>query len=256
MNVARRSLAGVPRLRGLSVLASFALHAGLGYCVLAQASAPTVEQQPESVQLEFTVSAPEPEPESEPAPQPEPEVKPLPAPQPPTPAPKPEAQPPAPAPLSGENLDSPSSDSFSVPVADGRSTSEPIRTPPVRAPLPTGTATSPAPRPSPPRPKPVEVVPLRSLAHKPKPPSLAASLAANFPPGARAQGIAGSARVRLRIEPSGVARVIAVQSESATGFGAACQRTVAGSRWSPPRDGDGRAVATLVTYVCQFRVDS
>ena len=39
------------------------------------------------------------------------------------------------------------------------------------------------------------------------------------------------------------------------GFGAACEQTLRGSRWSPPYDREGRAVSTFINYTCRFNVE-
>jgi hypothetical protein len=50
-------------------------------------------------------------------------------------------------------------------------------------------------------------------------------------------------------------RQASVLDESSPGFGEACRRTVTGSRWSPPRDRQGRKVATEIRYTCRFVVE-
>ena len=101
-----------------------------------------------------------------------------------------------------------------------------------------------------------KLVPLADLSRKPRAPHLNGALRANYPSAARAQGLAGSARVRVRIGPDGVARGARVISESAAGFGDACRRTVEGSRWGAPLDARGRAVSTTIVYRCRFRVQA
>jgi hypothetical protein len=103
-------------------------------------------------------------------------------------------------------------------------------------------------------PPPVEVVPAKDLATKPTPPALNTSLVANYPVLAKQQGLAGSAKLLVRVDSDGVVRQCTIQSESSAGFGAACRRTLLGSRWSPPRDRLGNAVVTQVYYTCDFRV--
>jgi hypothetical protein len=61
--------------------------------------------------------------------------------------------------------------------------------------------------------------------------------------------------VEARIEPDGRVRSVTLAGESFAGFGDACKKTLIGSRWSPPRDHDGRAVATRIRYTCRFMVD-
>jgi TonB family protein len=106
-----------------------------------------------------------------------------------------------------------------------------------------------------PLPPPVPVVPVKDLASKPTPPVLNTSLLANYPALAKRQGLAGSAKLLVRIDPDGVVRQCTVRSESNPDFGAACRRTLLGSRWSPPRDRLGNAVVTQVYYTCDFRVN-
>jgi TonB family protein len=106
-----------------------------------------------------------------------------------------------------------------------------------------------------PLPPPIEVVPLKDLATKPRPPALNASLVANYPPLAKRQGLAGNAKLLVRIDADGVVRQCTVQSASSAEFGAACRQTLLGSRWSTPRDRLGKAVVTQVHYTCDFRVN-
>jgi TonB family protein len=93
------------------------------------------------------------------------------------------------------------------------------------------------------------------LSERPRPPALAGLLRENYPEAARQRGLRGSASLRARIEADGVIRNARVLSESSAGFGAACRRTVLGSRWSAPRDKNGGAVATEIVYTCHFEVD-
>ena len=72
---------------------------------------------------------------------------------------------------------------------------------------------------------------------------------------ARARGVSGTASVRARIGADGRAHSLRVVSESFSGFGDACRRTLAGSRWSPPKDRAGNAVATEIAYTCRFVVE-
>jgi hypothetical protein len=52
-----------------------------------------------------------------------------------------------------------------------------------------------------------------------------------------------------------VVRAARVMNESFGGFGEACRRTLAGSRWSPPRDASGKPVSTEVSYTCRFEIE-
>jgi len=210
------------------------------------------------------------------------DVKPLPA---PAPSPEPAAPPPIPAPavtphvmsrpapattvapaapvapaptapspaaaaldLSGVTLTNDTGAGFAMPLGDGSA----LRTASGasgRAPERTQNAATIAPTPGP------ELVRASDLSVHPVPPALAGLLRANYPEPARQRGLRGSASVRARIDADGVVRTGRVVSESSTGFGAACRRTVVGSHWSAPRDKDGRAVATEIVYTCRFEVD-
>jgi TonB family protein len=99
-------------------------------------------------------------------------------------------------------------------------------------------------------------VSLADLSSPPKPPpELADKLASFYPSDARARGISGKAVIKARISPEGRVRDMAVISESAPGFGAACEATLRDSEWSPPMDRDGRAVSTFISYTCRFDVE-
>lgn len=100
----------------------------------------------------------------------------------------------------------------------------------------------------------VEVVPAKDLATRPTPPALNVALLANYPPLAKQQGIAGHARLLVRIDADGVVRRCTIESASTPEFGVACRQTLLGSRWSTPRDRLGNAVTTQVYYTCDFRV--
>jgi TonB family protein len=98
------------------------------------------------------------------------------------------------------------------------------------------------------------VVGLGDLSRIPVAPDLSDKLAAAYPPDARARGLEGKAVVRARIAPDGRARDLTVISETARGFGAACEATLRGSEWSPPLDQSGGAVSTVINYTCRFTV--
>ncbi len=100
------------------------------------------------------------------------------------------------------------------------------------------------------------VVPPSSLARRPRAPGLDAELERQYPAEARRSGISGSAVLRVRILPDGRVGTVHVESESWTGFGPACERTVRASRWEPPIDRDGTPVTTEITYTCRFEVRS
>jgi TonB family protein len=100
-----------------------------------------------------------------------------------------------------------------------------------------------------------ELVASQDLSERPEPPALDAALRALYPEDARRRSVSGKASLRVRIDKDGRVRSASLLSESFPGFGAACQKAVLGSRWSPPRDRDGRAVQTEVRYTCSFVVD-
>ncbi len=151
--------------------------------------------------------------------------------------------------LSGVTLTNDSGAGFAMPVGDGSALHGPIglgarsaevtRSAPSAAPVSAG---------------PAWVAP-GDLSVPPVPPALAGLLRANYPEEARQRGLRGSARVRARVDSDGLVRLGHVVSETSPGFGAACRRTVVGSRWSAPRDKNGNAVATEIVYTCHFEVD-
>jgi TonB family protein len=104
-------------------------------------------------------------------------------------------------------------------------------------------------------PPPIPVTqPFAELSRKPAPPPLAAALQRNYPPAARRQGKSGEAKVRVWIDARGRAASVTVSSESSVGFGAACQRALLQSQWTPPLGPHGEPTATFVSYRCRFRV--
>lgn len=164
-------------------------------------------------------------------------------------APKPAAPAPAaePADFSGLTLTNEGA-GWSTPVGDGSPMTGPIvaRTAPqevVKAPrAQSGGGTG------------DRVIAVGDLSRPPKAPNLDAQLAANYPAEARAAGLGGTAVIRARILVDGRVGTTRVVSESAPGFGKACQRTLAGSRWQPPLDANQQAVATDLAYTCTFAV--
>lgn len=98
------------------------------------------------------------------------------------------------------------------------------------------------------------VVAAADLSHPPVPPDLADAVKQAYPAEARMKGIPGKSVVRVRIGPDGATSDTKIVSESASEFGAACQRALRGSKWSPPVDRQGRAVATVVNFTCRFEV--
>ena len=169
-------------------------------------------------------------------------------------APAPEKEPSkAPVDLSGVTLTNADGVGFAMPTGDGSERVGPL------GPLGPKPVTSAAPTPPPIRapvgPTAPEIVPSKDLSERPVPPSLDRALRAHYPDDARRRSISGSASLRVRIGADGRIREALVVSESFPGFGSACQKAVLGSRWSPPRDRDGRAVQTEVRYTCRFVVD-
>jgi outer membrane biosynthesis protein TonB len=203
---------------------------------------------------------PEPAPEPKPAPPPPPKAPPAPpkhapAPAAPSPALEPATKPPS---LAGTTLTAPGeSGAFAAPTGDGSSHEAPVVVAPPAPPAPPeprGAAPTARSVPAPRRAPAPATVPIQDLSRRPAPPSLAGVLAQNYPASLRSRGVGGQAVVRARVDADGRVRVGAVSSESEPGFGSACQRTLVGSRWTPPLDRAGRPVATWVRYTCRFRV--
>jgi protein TonB len=103
---------------------------------------------------------------------------------------------------------------------------------------------------------PPAVVGEASLSRKPVPPEgMDELLEQNFPPRARAQGVAGSARLRVTILADGRVGDTRILHESGDyGFGSACIKTLRVRRWQPPLDRSGAPVSTEITYTCEFEV--
>jgi protein TonB len=99
-------------------------------------------------------------------------------------------------------------------------------------------------------------VPPSSLARRPRAPGLDAELERHYPLDARRSGISGTASLRVRLLADGRVGEVHLVSESWTGFGLACERTVRAARWEPPIDREGTPVATEITYTCRFEVRS
>ncbi len=242
---------------------SVALH-GVAYASLTKRdSRPPVAIEVSTVS--FEVKAPPPLPEAPPtAPEPAstrsptPALEKIPSPKAPAPtpaqAPMPEQAPAAktaaaPLDLSGVTLTN-DSGGFAMPVGDGSALHGPIGLGSPRNALASPSAMSSAPVAAGPR-----LVAASDLSEHPRPPALEGLLRANYPEEARQRGLRGTASVRARIDADGVIRAVNVSHESNPGFGAACRRTVLGSRWSPPRAQNGDAVATEIVYTCHFEVD-
>lgn len=241
----------------IAVAVSLLAHLVAGRLVpKATPSAPAERRRVEFVTLPPVPPAPELAPP--PVPEPEPAAPPEPAEPSPPAAATPRAQP---RPLSGKTLTAEGpGPSFAAPEGDGSKHDAPIVVPPAPPAEPVAPRVAPAPPPPrtppppPPPPPPPAVVPLKDLSRKPAPPELVSLLARNYPDDARRRGVSGEATVRARIDADGRVRTASVSSESEPGFGAACQRALIGSRWTPPLDRDGRAVGTWVRYTCRFRV--
>jgi outer membrane biosynthesis protein TonB len=134
--------------------------------------------------------------------------------------------------------------SWSSPTGNGEAITGPIGGPASathRGPVRTATATE-------------RVVAVGDLSRPPRAPNLDAALAANYPSEARRAGTTGTAVIRARILADGRVGAMRVVSESAAGFGVACQRTLSGSHWEPPLDASSRPVITDISYTCTFAV--
>lgn len=244
------------RLMPATVVVSLLLH-GAAYASL-HAPAPLAQPPRQKTELRFdVVSQPKPAPEPPPpALEPEPPKaarksppkvaasapRPV-APEPPA-APPPEAPPSTGVTLAGDGT----GNAFSMPLGNGGAL-DPSARPHVPAPL-----NLPPPA-KPPVPAEPPLVAVGDLSAKPSPPSLGAALERNYPPDARRRGLSGAAKVRARIDADGVVRRVTLVEESGAGFGAACSRTLTGSRWAAPRDKSGRLVATEIRYTCRFVVE-
>lgn len=243
------------RLLPWTIVASFLLH-GVAYASLGRVPAVGRPEHRKTL-VRFEV-APPPAPPPPPAaeePKPEP-PKPKPRAPEPKAAPLPEVAPPPPATpqppvsegvtLAGDGT----GNAFSMPLGNGGAL-EPVR-PRVPAPVNVPAPVMPAPSPRVTEPP---VVAVGDLSSRPSPPSLGGALGRNYPADARQRGLSGSAKVRARIDPDGVVRKVSLLEESAAGFGAACSKTVNGSRWAAPKDKAGRSVATEIRYTCRFVVE-
>jgi protein TonB len=244
------------RLLPWTVAASLLLH-GVAFASLTAAPVAHDLAAHKKTQLRFdVVEQPKPKLLETPPPKPEPE-KPKARSHEPKTAPKPVASPapeltPEPPVNAGVTLAGDGTgNAFSMPLGAGGSL-EPTRTPtppPVNVPAPT----PPTPRPVPEGPR---LVAVGDLSARPSPPaSLGGALQRNYPSEARRQGVSGSAKVRARIDPDGLVRRVSLLEESAAGFGAACSRTLSGSRWAAPKDKAGHSVATEIRYTCRFVVN-
>jgi len=256
------------------LLLSFGLHAATVAVLPALEGMADRFRRREPVEVSVVVAEPEPPPEQEAAPEPEPEPEPeeIPAPERARPVarapradepepPPPSDEPPAPAQetpvdFTGVTLTNDSGSSgWSSAVGDGRDIEGPVGGPGQVTGrrregsadgAPGGTGSGPA------------LVSVGELSSRPSPPSNLGQLLQDvYPERARSQGVEGKARVRIRVGPDGAIRLLATLSEnpSGMGFADACRKALRrGGRWSPPRDRNGRPVATLAPFTCTFTV--
>lgn len=242
--------------------ASVLLHA-LVYILLGTAKAPLVDDPVrqdvsfEVIQapLEPTVAAeapaPEPEPEA-PAPTPAPRMK-APPPEPDEPPPPP---PPKEVPVDFGNLTmtNEGTSSWAVQPSSGVEQNGPIAGPGKntgrsQVGVIGGTGDTPTSGPA--------IVAAGDLARRPSvPDNLNKLLEEHYPKRARAEGVQGTARVKVRLLADGSPKVMAVLSESAPlGFGEACKATLAASpKWTPGVDKNGRPAATEFPFTCHFEI--
>jgi TonB family protein len=244
---------------GMSVGTHMALLGMLGFVPAPSFEEPLLAEM-EIVEPEPPPAAQEPEPAPEPEPEPEPEPpKPVPkiaapkpaAPPPPQAEPKPAAE--APVDLTGLTLTGDDGASWSSVVGNG----EQMQGPAARIGKVTGNdragasdgvvggkGTAPA------------LVGEESLSRRPvPPPGLDALLEQNFPSRARAQGVAGTAVVKLRIMADGrVGPMTIVRETGDYGFGKACMKVLGQTRWQAPLDKRGQPVATEIRFTCDFEV--
>lgn len=194
---------------------------------------------------------PDPEP---PRPRPRREPPPEPDPEPPPPAPEPEPPPASPDPTP-RDFTMGNIQSNSLQAEGGMAVS--VGTRPGnpgggrrggRGGEPGGTGTAPSAGPP--------MIPLADLSRRPRPPDLNQALERHYPRDARRQGIEGRAELTAVIMPDGRVGRIRVRREThaGVGFGEACRRTIADSRWSPPLDRRGQPVSTVIQYTCTFEI--
>jgi TonB family protein len=227
---------------------------GIAYASLALA--PLTPHTPAPSRVSFRVRAPAPPPAPPPPQAPEPPVAERAKPSKPKSAepvnPTPVTTPPPAVDLRGVTLTNDSGGgSWASAVGDGSALDGPIG--PIGA-RPAAPTAAPSARAIAARPAEPSVVSLADLSTKPVPPELAGNLADRYPAAAKERRIGGSASVEARIEPDGRVRRVTLKSETFAGFAEACRQTLLGSRWSPPRDREGKSVATVVRYTCRFVV--
>lgn len=264
-----------PALQTVTVLATSLILHGLAFAAIGIVRVPVFDP-PERNEVAFEVEdpPPAPEPPPPPPPPPPPEVEPprptvreAPAREAPEETP-PETPPPPPAPVEeepvnfdGVTLSSENGDpSFTMNQGTGQH-----MTGPQRAGNGTrhvdgdpngivgGTGTAPAaagPR----------MVPVADLSRRPAPPGtdrVISAMMRNYPRDAREEGIEQHAVVRMQIGADGRLSRLRIISGAEHGFGEACRQSLMQSgNWSPPLDRNGQAVATEVTFDCDFQVRS
>jgi periplasmic protein TonB len=94
------------------------------------------------------------------------------------------------------------------------------------------------------------------LSRSPVPPDgMNALLEQNYPSRARAQGVAGSALIRVQILADGRVGDMKLQRETGDyGFASACMKILRMRRWQAPLDRRGTPVGTVINYKCEFEV--
>lgn len=254
LNVAAR----VFGVMGMSVGSHMALLGALGFVpaptfeVRRDVEMEIIEPEPPPAAQEPEPPPPEPEPEPEkPKPAPPKIAAPKPAPTPPQEEPKPAAE--APVDLTGLTLTGDDGASWSSVVGNGQALQGPASrigkvTGNDRAGASDGAVggkgTAPA------------LVGEESLSRRPvPPPGLDALLEQHFPSRARAQGVAGTAVVKIRILADGrVGPMTIVRETGDYGFGKACTKALGQTRWQAPLDKRGQPVATEIRFTCDFEV--
>lgn len=100
------------------------------------------------------------------------------------------------------------------------------------------------------------LVPLGQLSRPPRQPNdLAVRLERLYPDEARAQGVEGTARVRIRVAAGGTVQSLAVLQATLPAFGRACRRLLHRSQgWRPGLDARGEPVDTLLEFPCRFEL--
>ena len=88
---------------------------------------------------------------------------------------------------------------------------------------------------------------------QPAPPAdLRQRVDAAYPPGARAEGQAGNARVRLVVRADGSTGDFRVVTATTEAFGEACIEALRGSSWTPGAGPDGAPRDRVIMFTCVF----